>query len=323
MLSTLRTLWRTLSAKTSRKGCPRLRRRPAGFRPVLESLEERAVPASISYSTLLPGEVFASAVNSSGDVYVTGNGFVAELNPTGTTVLYDTTTTIGRGTGIAVDSAGDAYVIGSGLGVPTTPNAIASTESGDEDVVAELNPAGSIVYATYLPGTDGNGLTTMGNNGAIAVDSAGNIYVAGSAGAGLPVTPGAFQTADLAPTGSTNAFFAKIDPALSGSASLVYASYLGGSASSYGDAATGIAVDSFGNAYLTGYTTSSNFPTTSGAFQTTLEAAASTPSWRSSIPRFPERHRSCTQRIWAAVAPKATCPTARPFTMRETMAGSR
>jgi hypothetical protein len=91
MLSTLRTLWRRLSAKTSRKGCPRPRRHPTGFRPVLESLEERAVPASISYATLFGGNVYASAVNSSGDVYITGVNFVAELNPTGAAVLYDTT----------------------------------------------------------------------------------------------------------------------------------------------------------------------------------------------------------------------------------------
>ena len=140
--------------------------RPRKSRLNLESLEERAVPASINYATLFGGNVYASAVNSSGDVYITGNGgFVAELNSTGTAVLYETS--LGsRGLGIAVDSAGDAYVIGYGSGVPTTPNAIAS--SGGQDFVAELNPAGSLVYATYLPGTIGNALSkTLGNCGAI------------------------------------------------------------------------------------------------------------------------------------------------------------
>jgi hypothetical protein len=83
--------------------------------------------------------------------------------------------------------------------------------------------------------------------------------VAGVAGTGFPVTANAFQSANY----DSEAFFAKINPRLSGSASLLYASYLGGD----GDQASGIAVDSAGNAYVTGMTSSGNFPTTSGAFQ--------------------------------------------------------
>ncbi len=275
MFPTLLSLWLTLSGKGPRKD--RSRQRPASRRPLLNVLEDRAVPAALTYSTYLPGTAYASAVDSAGDIYVTGSGdFVAKLNPTGTTVLYSTTLGSGgtapAGIGIAVDSAGDAYVIGTSTGVPTTPNAIGSSGSGT-DFVAELNPTGSsLLYANYLP--DSVNLVppkTQGYNGAIAVDGSGNIYVAGAAEAGFPVTAGAFQTACLAPTGQSNAFFAKINPALSGSAYLLYATYLGGNDSHYdvrGDAATGIALDSSGNAYLTGYTTSSNFPTTSGAFQT-------------------------------------------------------
>ncbi len=85
---------------------------------------------------------------------------------------------------------------------------------------------------------------------------------------GLPVTAGAFQATCQAATGNTNAFFAKINPTLSGTASVVYASYLGGTGG-LGDGASGIALDGSGNAYLTGYTSSSNFPTTAGAFQKT------------------------------------------------------
>jgi hypothetical protein len=260
-------------------------------------LEDRTVPASLSYSTFLHGTVFATAVDSAGDVYVTGQSdsglpttpgafettgtgaFVAKLNSTGTAVLYATylgngNFGRGEGTGIAVDAAGDAYVIGAQANIPTTANAIASSggtnNPAQADFVAELNPTGSgLLYATYLPGTV-NFPVSLGVSGAIALDGSGNIYIAGAASAGFPVTAGAFQTAYLDGTAggsqSDNAFFAKINPALSGSASLLYATYLGGSGS-VGDAASGIALDSAGNAYVTGYTSSTDFPTTSGAFQ--------------------------------------------------------
>src|SRR5262249_557332 len=139
------------------------------------------------------------------------------------------------------------------------------------DFVAELNPTGSgLNYATYLPGTiDGlNGSFSLA--GALALDGSGNIYVAGAAAAGLPVTTGAFQTSNPCPSAAS---FMKINPGLSGAASLVYASYLGGSSGL--DAATAIAVDGSGNAYLEGYTHSFDFPTTSGAFQTSFSPVVS------------------------------------------------
>jgi hypothetical protein len=252
-------------------------------------LEDRSVPASLSYSTFLHWTVYATAVDGAGNVYVTGqsdsglpttpgafettgNGaFVAKLNPTGTAVLYATylgNGNFGQGTGIAVDAAGDAYVIGAQANIPTTANAIASSgvTNYPPDFVAELNPTGSgLLYATYLPGTV-NSPVTLGCSGAIALDGSGNICVAGAARAGFPVTTGAFQTAYLDGSGGNNAFFAKINPTLSGSASLLYATYLGGTGS-LGDDASGIALDSAGNVYLTGYTGSNDFPRTSGAFQ--------------------------------------------------------
>jgi hypothetical protein len=232
------------------------------------------VPASLGYfSTSLflnansyTASIYATAVDSAGDLYVTGqvgsgslattpgsletsgNGsFVAKLSPSGA-VVYATYlgTGGGAGTGIAVDSAGDAYVIGADSGVPTTANAIAT--SGGADFVAELNPTGSgLLYGTYLPSTVNCGNYASGYVSAIAVDGSGNIYVDGAAQAGFPTTAGAYQTA----ASTTDAFFAKIDPALSGTASLLYSSYFGGGG---GAAATGIALDGAGNAYLEGYT---------------------------------------------------------------------
>jgi hypothetical protein len=284
MWPTFLNLWRTLSGKLPHKGSPR---RPAYRRPCLEVLEDRAVPASLSYfSTSLNAIVYATAVDGAGDSYVTGQAnsnlpttpgafetsgsgaFVAKLNPTGS-LIYATYLGGGGdgGLGIAVDAAGDAYVIGNAGNVPTTANAIASSDGGD--FVAELNATGSgLNYATYLPNTADGLSNTYSFAAAIALDGSGNIYVAGSAGPGLPVTASAFQAAPIGPNGGNSTpFFMKINPALSGAASIMYASYLGGSSGI--DAATGIAVDSAGNAYLEGYTGSTNFPTTSGAFQTT------------------------------------------------------
>jgi hypothetical protein len=246
------------------------------------------VPASLGYfSTGLNATIYATAVDSQGNMYVTGNAgsglpttpgayqttgsgaFVAKLSPTGAVLYASYLGSGGTATGIAVGAAGDAYVLSEGGSVATTANAIASTTSGNEDYVAELNPTGSALnYATYLPGTIDGASGTWTLAGAIALDGSGNIYVAGYAGSGLPVTAGAYQST---PVGGDDAFFMKINPTLSGAASVIYASYLGGSSGM--DAATGIAVDGSGNAYLEGFA-GSGFPTTPGAFQTTFGGPA-------------------------------------------------
>src|SRR5439155_16195015 len=119
-----------------------------------------------------------------------------------------------------------------------------------------LSGAAALVYASFLGGDSDD----AGNG--IAVDGAGNAYVAGSTlSTNFPTTPGAFKPGY---GGGVDAFLAKVNPALSGAAALVYASYFGGSG--YDDSG-GVAVDGAGNAYVTGYTTSTNFLTTPGAFQ--------------------------------------------------------
>jgi hypothetical protein len=286
MWPTFFTRWRTRFGKAPRLGGSR--QRPAWRRPRLEGLEDRTAPAALGYSTYFHGSVQAIAVDNTGAVYVTGSAdstlpttpgafrtsgagaFVAKLNATGTAVVWATylgnssyNNSDTAGYGIALDAAGDVYVIGSDPTVPTTANAIASSGT---IFVAELNSTGSsLQYSTYLPGGVGAGNIVYGDTGAIAVDGSGNIYVAGAARAGFPVTASAFQTAYLG--SDYNGFFAKINPALSGSASLEYATYLGGSNR---DAVSGIALDGSGNVYLTGFTVSSDFPRTSGAFQTTF-----------------------------------------------------
>jgi len=161
-----------------------------------------------------------------------------------------------QGFGIAVDSAGNVYVIGytTSTNFPTTSGAFQTT-SGGPAFVTKLNPAGSaLVYSTYLGGVDGR---------SIAVNSAGNAYVTGgvTSASNFPTTPGAFQATS---PGGKDAFVTALNAA--GSA-LVYSTYLGGSSDEFG---YGIGVDGAGNAYVTGTTSSTNFPTTPGAFQTAL-----------------------------------------------------
>jgi hypothetical protein len=235
--------------------------------------------SALVYSTYLGGSGFdeglAVAADNFGNAYVTGlsdstdfptmnplqptcggNGcaFVAKLNPTGSALLYSTY--LGgsggdAGQGIAVDSLGNAYVTGwtASTNFPTmNPLQPANAGGGADAFVTKLNPAGSaLVYSTYLGGSGTD--FAVG----IAVDSVGNAYVTGfTASTNFPTM------SPLQPSfggGYYDAFVAKLNA--TGSA-LVYSTYLGGSLDDNG---TGVAVDSSGNAYVTGYTLSTDFPT--------------------------------------------------------------
>jgi Beta-propeller repeat len=163
---------------------------------------------------------------------------------------------IEHGESIAVDSSGYAYITGatSEGGFPTTAGVYQPNYVGGWDVfVTKLNPNGtSVVYSTYLGGSgDDNGY-------GIAIDGSGNAYVSGeTSSANFPTTVGAYDTTK---NSNTDAFITKLNP--SGTA-LVYSSYFGGSGVDY---ANSIAVDSSGNAYLAGFTNSTNLPV-AGAYQ--------------------------------------------------------
>jgi hypothetical protein len=151
---------------------------------------------------------------------------------------------------LAVDAAGAAYVAGftASADFPTASPEQNWNAGGNEVFVAKLNPAGNaLVYCTYIGG--------KGDDRAygIAVDSTGAAYVTGSTmSANFPVR-NPLQT-KLA--GSRNAFALKLNAAGNG---LVYSTYVGGGTA---DSANAIAIDSSGNAYIAGDTTSMNFPTT-------------------------------------------------------------
>jgi Beta-propeller repeat len=194
------------------------------------------------------------------DTYDTSKPLV--IDPT---LSYSTYIGGSFGYGIAADAAGNVYVTGQAGDFPTTAGAFQTVRPSPygSGFVTKLNPTGSaLIYSTYLGGTSDTDAY------AIAVDAAGNAYVVGYAGPGFPTTPGAFQTADKSKIPSINAFVTKLNP--TGSA-LVYSTYVGGS---MWDAANAIALDATGNAYVTGSTASSDFPTTLGAFQPIYRASA-------------------------------------------------
>ena len=213
-----------------------------------------------------------------GQQWVCPDAFVAKFNPSasGSQSLTYATYLGGAGTdignAIAVDGPGNAYVTGSTSGgyyhsFPLTSGAF-QTSAGTltSAFVTKLNAAGSsLLYSTFL---DGNAGTRGTNGNAIAVDTLGNAYVVGSLSSinlpsGFPVTPDAFQK-ELTNTGFSDAFLTKLNP--TGSA-LIYSSFLGGSGD---DVATTIAIDQAGDAYLTGWTGSADFPSTPFAFQPAL-----------------------------------------------------
>jgi len=252
------------------------------------------------YSTYLGGSIYdygnGIAVDSSGNAYVTGStrstdfptanplqatnkagpnyptAFVAKLNPAGSALVYSTY--LGGsgedwGNGIAVDSSGNAYVTGytRSTDFPTANPFQSSLASFYGNAfVAKFNPAGSaLVYSTYMGGSGGDG-----GNG-IAVDSSGNAYVTGYTRSTDFPTANPLQATNKAGPDNDTAFVAMLNPA--GSA-LVYSTYLGGSSANDG---SGIAVDSFGNAYVTGYTQSTDFPT-ANPLQATNKAGPNNPT---------------------------------------------
>ncbi len=166
---------------------------------------------------------------------------------------------------IGLDSAGNAYVSGetTSQDFPITSGAFQRTFTGTgfNGYVTKLNATGSaLVYSTYLNGAN----TQFGVR--VAVDASNNAYVLGDTNSpDFVTTPGSFQ-----PTsgGGMDVFLLKLNPA--GSA-LIYSTFLGGSAS---EGAGGLAIDSAGNAYVSGGTASTTFPTTAGALQTVSTANA-------------------------------------------------
>jgi hypothetical protein len=245
--------------------------------------------SALVYSTLIGGNtidgVQSIAIDSSGNAYIAGytsssdypttigayqtklsnsndNAFITKLNSSGSALVYSTF--IGGnlsdiGFSLAIDAGENAYITGTTLSTnyPTTPGAYKTnfTGSGDNIFVTKLNSSGSaLVYSTFIGGGSEE------NGWAIALDKSRNAYIAGfTQSPDFPTTSGAFQTAL---NGGNDAFVTKLNS--TGSA-LSYSTFIGGSSDELGCT---IALDKRRNAYIAGYTQSSDFPTTIGAYQT-------------------------------------------------------
>jgi Beta-propeller repeat len=247
--------------------------------------------SALVYSTLLGGSTYESgnsiAVDKSGATYVTGetdstdfptahafqasyagtsatstgggDAFVSKLNPSGSALDYSTYlggNSGDRGLGIAIDDAGSAYVTGL-TASPNFPLAHPLQKAMGAGVctdcaamfVSKLDPSGSsLIYSTYLGSGDDE-------PHGIAVNTAGEAYVVGVTRSTSFPTMNAVQPKQGAGGGGINATLSKIDAA--GDA-FVFSTYLGGSNEDNG---FGIAVDAAGSAYVTGFNTSSDFPT--------------------------------------------------------------
>jgi hypothetical protein len=261
----------------------------------------------LTYATYLGGssgdQGHGIAVDAAGDMYVTGrtcstdfpianafqptfggggvcfDAFVTKLDATGSTLIYSTYlggTGNDIGYGIAVDADGNAYVTGStaSLNFPTAPKVgttcLAFQCSNSpcctfiDAFVTKLDPNGGLTYSTYLGG--GGGETGYG----IAVDNSPtpDIYIVGFTTPGSSNPFPTHNPLQATPGGSHDAFLTK----LSTNTGLIYSTYLGGSAN---DIAYSVAVDTNRNAYITGSTSSLNFPT-ANAFQSAPGSAGIT-----------------------------------------------
>jgi len=261
---------------------------------------ELVIDPSVTYATYLGGlaedEALGIAFDGSGNAYVTGetastnfpntgstvlrgtfDAFVTKISTDGSSLIYSTYVG-GSGTesgnGIAVDASGNAFVAGGTTSgdFPFSPGAFQTTLRGGENAfVFELNPSGTtLTYSTYLGGSGANGDVALGV--AVFVSSGNSfIYVVGStSSANFPTSASPLQTCPGVPG---NGFVTKLTPKGTGASDLVYSTCLalGGGSS---DTAKAVAVDSSGNAYVTGATSTSSFVTTAGAFQTTCGTAA-------------------------------------------------
>jgi hypothetical protein len=235
---------------------------------------------TLGFSTYFGGSdmttATAVAVDGSGNIYVAGwtdsttlpgctpvrpnaggvDAFVVKWD--GATHHIDYCTFLGgrgddRAFAIAVDNAGFAYITGRTMSVNfPLSGALQTVLAGSENAfVAKLNPQGGLVYSGYLGGSGSD----SGN--AIAVDGSGRVTVVGdTTSANFPL----LNPIQSSLNGQTNVFITRLSPAGN---SLVYSTYLGGNGNDHG---AGVALDSTGAAYLTGSTTSTNFPVVS-AFQ--------------------------------------------------------
>lgn len=259
---------------------------------------------ALLYATYLGGasfdEPYRLRVDAAGTAYVAGrttsadfpvtpgaaqsahggnrDAFVVHLDAQGSTLLYatylggagDELTDAGT-TGFEVDANGNVYVAGttSSTNFPTSPGAPQASRGNpngaqfDEDAfLTKLNPAGTaILFSTYH---GGSGLEATGTFEPLAVDAGGSAWIAGTTrSADLPTSAGAFDATFAGPASSDDAFVARFD---SVAGTRTYSTFLGAAGD---DMPASLVVDASGSAIVVGSTSSTAYPTTAGAFDTT------------------------------------------------------
>jgi len=237
----------------------------------------------LKYSTYFGGSgqglIYGISLDSSKNIYICGktngglpivNGYqstyggstdayVAKLSPDGSTILFSTYlggSGLDQANGIALDPSGNIYITGTTKSTnfpirnPLQASRAGTGDSSADAFVTKLDPTGSVIYSTYLGGT---GTSDWG--WAISADSSGDAYITGlTNSADFPV----INAAQSVSGGGVDTFVTKINP--DGSA-YGYSTYLGGSGTDGSSSYTmRIKSDSAGDAYVAGYTTSTNFP---------------------------------------------------------------
>lgn len=251
---------------------------------------------TLLFSTFVGGSSYeygyGIALDATGNIYVTGmldspsypttpgamstskagslEGFAFKLDNNGSNLLYSTF--IGGGAqdecyDILVDNFGNAYITGytKSNSFPHSTSGVFQTSKnpGEDAFVIEINPTGSgFVYSTFIGGSDDD------RGYSIKRDNNGDIYIVGHTKSNnFPVSSGCFQNTI---SGKKDVFIFKLSSNFS---SRIFSTYVGGSDDdqvSYNS----LDIDNNGNVYVTGYTTSSNFPTTTGAYQTTISSTS-------------------------------------------------
>jgi Beta-propeller repeat len=263
-----------------------------------DSTKPLVIDPVLSYFTYLGGsgneDAQGIAVDRKGMSYVTGHTtsinfpvtspaarsenagltdiYVTKFNENGSQAIYSTYlggSSNDFGVAIALDNNGNAYVRGSSgsQDYPVTQGVLQSTYNGggSDAVVTKLSSTGdNLLYSTYLGGSGDEAFSFAKRS--IAVDQANNAYISGdTSSTDFPITLGAFRK-DYG-GGATDGFVTKLNPTAT---DLVYSTYLPGNGN---DGANSIALDYHGNAYVAGFTSSTNFPVTSDSFQTTSGGA--------------------------------------------------
>jgi hypothetical protein len=209
-----------------------------------------------AFQTTMPGPLGADCV-------------ITKINATGTGLVFSTYLggrdwDISRS--VVLDGAGNIYVAGytESIDFPTSSSAYDRSFNGGSDYfVTKMSPTGSaLLYSTYI------GSSSFDQVSRVAVNAAGEAFVVGTpASIGgprrFPTTPGALKTTMVGGEASLTRLSAD-------GSTLLYSTYIGGSD---GDSAAGVAIDAAGNAYVTGFTQSADFPTTPDAFDATVETA--------------------------------------------------